>query len=92
MSYLDYTTSALPYHLLEDPETLILGAGGGEQILLALYHEVPETDAVEFNPQVLDLVADKYAEFAGGTYGHPAVEVHLGEARSFVARTSERYI
>lgn len=91
LSYLDYTTSALPYHLIADPKTLILGAGGGEQVLLALYHEAPEIDAVELNPQVVDLVAEDYAEFAGGLYDLSNVDVQIGEARSYVARTDERY-
>lgn len=91
LKYLDFTTSALPYHLLRNPEVLILGAGGGEQVLLALYHGVPEIDALELNPQVLDLVAGDYANFTGGIYGRPEVDVHLGEARSFVERTDERY-
>jgi SAM-dependent methyltransferase len=89
--YLDYTTSALPYHLVDDPEVLVLGAGGGEQVLLALYHEVPQIDAVELDPQVLDLVADDYADFAGGIYNRPDVDVHVGEARSFVEKTEKRY-
>ena len=29
LSYLDYLSSALPYHLLEKPGVLVLGAGGG---------------------------------------------------------------
>lgn len=91
LGYLDFTTAALPYHLLEDPHVLILGAGGGEQVLLALYHHASEIDAVELNPQVIDLVTRTYADFAGGVYGRPEVEMHLGEARSFVARTAERY-
>ena len=91
LSYLDFTTSALPYHLLGNPTVLILGASGGEQVLLALYHGARQIDAVELNPQVLDLVVDKYADFAGGIYGRPEVELHIGEARSFVERADDRY-
>ena len=87
LNYLDYTTSALPYHLLDRPKVLVLGAGGGEQVLLALYHGAREIDAVELNPQVLDLVAEDYADFAGRIYDRPEVDVHVGEARSFVRRT-----
>ena len=47
LKYLDYTTAAIPYHLLDDPEVLVLGVGGGEQVLLALFHEAPEIDAVD---------------------------------------------
>jgi hypothetical protein len=91
LEYLNFTTSALPYHLLQDARVLVLGAGGGEQVLLSLYHGVAEIDAVELNPQVVSLVAEDYADFAGGLYGRPEVEVHLGEARSFVERTPKRY-
>jgi SAM-dependent methyltransferase len=91
LAYLDFTTTAAPYHLIREPETLILGAGGGEQVLLALYHGAPRIDAVELNPQVIDLVADEHADFAGALYTHPSVETHVGEARSFVARTDEQF-
>jgi spermidine synthase len=91
LSYLDYTTSALPYHLLERPEVLVLGAGGGADVLQALYHDAAEIDAVEVDPTFLDLVRDEFADFAGHLYDRPEVEVHLGEARSFVARTEQTY-
>ena len=56
LAYLDFTTAALPYHLLASPEVLVLGAGGGAPILLALYHQAARVDAVELNPQVIELV------------------------------------
>jgi hypothetical protein len=91
LSYLDFTTSASPYHLLENPTVLILGASGGEQVLLALFHAAQHISAVELNPQILHLVTGKYADFAGGIYGRPEVQLHVGEARSFVERTDDRY-
>src|SRR5262249_21943004 len=91
LSYLDFTTSALAYHLLGNPTVLILGASGGEQVLLALYHGARQIDVVELNPQILDLVVDKYADFAGGIYNRPEVELHVGEARSFVEGAQDRY-
>ena len=91
LRYLDYTTAALPYHLLERPKALVLGVGGGEQVLLAIYHAASEIVGVEMNPQVVDLVGDDYADFAGGILDRPEVSVHVGEVRSFVRRTRERY-
>ena len=38
-AYLDDATSALAYHLLEKPRVLVLGAGGGGEVLNALYHD-----------------------------------------------------
>ncbi len=91
LSYLDQTTSALPYHLRSLQNILILGAGTGSDILQAHYHAVPRIDAVELNPQVIDLVEKKYADFAGHIYQHPHVNLHIGEARGFVATSDERY-
>ncbi len=84
-SYLDFTTSALPYHLLERPRVLVVGAGGGSGILQALYHEATAVDAVELDGALVRLVGERYREFAGRLYQHPGVRVHLNEARNFVA-------
>jgi len=89
LAYLDYTTSALPYHLVQGPSVLILGAGGGADVLQAVYHQAGRIDAVELNPQFVRLVEEEHAEFAGGLYAQPEVRVHIAEARGFVARSDE---
>jgi spermidine synthase len=91
LAYLDFTTAALPYHLLDRPQVLVLGAGGGADVLLALYHGAPRIDAVELNPQLVELVRGRYADFAGHLYDRPEVRVHVAEARGFVAASGERY-
>ncbi|HEX6112366.1 MAG TPA: hypothetical protein VFZ10_08665 [Geminicoccaceae bacterium] len=91
LGYLDSTTAALPYHLLDQPKVLVLGAGAGAQVLLALYHGAEPIDAVELNPQLVELVRGRYAEFAGNLYGRPEVRMHIGEARGFVAAAEDRY-
>ena len=91
LRYLDQQTAALPFHLLDDPRTLVLGAGGGADVLLALYHDAAAVDAVELNPQVVDLVADAHADFAGHLYDRPEVAVHVGEARSFVEASPRQW-
>ncbi len=91
LSYLDFTTSALPYHLLEDPSVLILGAGGGADVLQAVYHNANRIDAVELNPQIVRLVQEDHRNFAGAIYSRPDVRLHVAEARSFVSRSAERW-
>ncbi len=91
LGYLDYQTSALAYHLGNLDKVLILGAGGGSDILQALYHEAKEIDAVEIDPQMVDLIGTKYAEFAGDIYAMESVKVHTAEARGFVASSKEKY-
>ncbi len=91
LEFLDQMTSSLPYQLLEKPEVLVLCAGGGMDVLQALYHQARHIDAVELNPHVIDMVQNKYADFAGYIYSMPQVKVHINEARSFVRGSDKKY-
>ncbi len=94
LGYLGDTTSAVAYHLIEPPHVLVLGAGGGGDVLNALYHGAVSVDAVELNPQVLELVAKEHKDFAGHIYAPDSpypVQVHVAEARGFVRATTKRY-
>jgi spermidine synthase len=91
LAYLDCLTSALPYHLLNRPKVLVLGAGGGMDVLMALYHGAETVDAVELDYQLVDLVQHNYAEYAGHIYEPPTSNIHVAEARGLVARTNKRF-
>src|SRR5262245_9386611 len=91
LAYLDHTSAALPYHLRERPEMLIIGAGGGTDVLLALYHHAARIDAIELNPQLVRLVGDTFADFAGHIYDRPDVHVRIAEGRGFVAGARQPY-
>jgi len=91
VAYLGDMTASAAFALRQSPEVLVLGAGGGTDVLLALYHGASRVDAVELNPQMTGLVTDEFADFAGGLYDDPRVELHIAEARGFVASTDRRY-
>lgn len=91
LAHLDYLTSALPYHLLPRPRVLVLGAGAGADVLQALYHDARSVEAVELNPQLIDLVGNRFGDFSGRPYSAPGVRVHIAEARGFIAGSRERY-
>jgi hypothetical protein len=91
LAHLDQLTSALPYHLRPVNRVLILGAGGGADVLQALYHQTTSIDAVELNPQFARLVSTDYADFAGHLYQQPGVTLHIAEARSFVSGSPGHY-
>jgi len=91
LAWLDYTTDALAYHLVEKPRVLVLGAGGGSSVLQALYHQAARIDVVELDPNMLRLVRDDHAPYAGDIYRRPEVRVHEAEARSFVGASRETW-
>jgi SAM-dependent methyltransferase len=83
LAWLDETTSALPYRLVARPRVLVLGAGGGAEVLQALVHDAHAIDAVELNPDMLALAREWLEE--------PRVRWHLGDARSFVRDTPRQF-
>jgi hypothetical protein len=91
LAHLDQLTSALPYHLRPLNRVLVLGAGGGADVLQARYHHATNIDAVELNPQLARLLTTDYADFSGHLYDEPGVTLHIGEARSFVAASPGDY-
>ncbi|NJD36590.1 MAG: SAM-dependent methyltransferase [Betaproteobacteria bacterium] len=89
LAYLSHTTSALPYRLLQRPRVLVLGAGGGGDVLQALVHGARRADAVEPDRQISGLVEEELADFSGRPYRRPGVQLHAAEARGFVAASRE---
>jgi len=83
LAYLGETTSALPYHLTGRPRVLVLGAGGGADVLQALYHGAREVHAVELNPTMLGLLRSRLSE--------PRVQLHAADARGFVRGDQRHY-
>jgi len=87
ISYLDQTTSALPFHLNKPEQLLILGVGAGSDLLQAEWFGVPSVDAVELNGQLIDYIKTRHDAFSGGIFTNERLRLHIGEARGFVSGT-----
>ena len=83
LKWLGETTSTLPYRLIAHPRVLVLGAGGGTEVLQAIYHDAREIDAVELNPGMLEL--------ARAWLQDSRVRWHLGDARGFIRGHPRQY-
>lgn len=91
LAFTDYLTSALPFHLRPAPRVLVVGPGGGADVLAAIYHRSRAVTAVELDPLVVRTVREDFADYTGGLYRRPDVRVLVGDGRSYVRRTSERF-
>jgi hypothetical protein len=69
----------------------VIGGGGGRDILAALSFGADRVDVVELNPTVVDAVQDVFGEYSGRPYTRPGVHASIGEARSVLSRTDDRY-
>ena len=69
---------------------LLLGAGAGFDMAVALQSGAQHIDAVEVNPQTIEFGRELDA-WAGGALSDPKVNIHLAEARRFMAASSDRW-
>jgi len=71
-------------------KTLILGAGAGKDIVLAELRGSPEVVAVEVNPSMVE-VTRRFAAYNGHVFDRPDVRTVVGDARTFVEGSPERF-
>src|SRR5438094_1216016 len=94
-AYLRYELTAIAYHLVERPEgftALVIGPGGGRDLLSALLFGARHDDGVEINPIIVrDVMLERFREYSGNLYANPRVSPHIEDGRSFVRRSPERF-
>jgi predicted membrane-bound spermidine synthase len=81
---------ALPFRLTPNAETLIIGPGGGPDVVAALASGSRKVTAVEMNPLMLKFVRS-FGPRAGNLYDRPDVETVLSEGRNFISRTDRKF-
>lgn len=69
---------------------LVIGVGGGIDLLMALAHGASRVTGAEINPEMLRL-QELYADFTGHLGEDPRVELVNAEGRAFVRGSRERY-
>jgi len=83
---------SLPYVLLGlRAKVLVLGAGGGTEIICGLRHHAGSVTAVDLDPLTKKLFTQDFAQFAGRLSERPGVQYLLGEGRSFVRHSKQKY-
>jgi hypothetical protein len=104
LSYLDQLTSALPYHLANIQQLLIVGVGGGSDILQALFHQTlfhqtlahqtqahqtGQVDALELNTQIIDLLSNQLAQYSGNIYLKEKINIYAEDVRGFLSKKNK---
>ena len=79
-----------PYYFSRRERALIIGPGGGADVLYALMTGWRHIEAVEINPEIAALVRS-YGEYNGDLYDLEGVELHIGDGRNYLERSRARY-
>ncbi len=90
-AFMEYVTPALAYQVVTDPRVLVIGAGGGSDVWMALRHGAQEVTAVEVDPSVFRLIETELKEFSGDLYGRDDIKPVTAEGRGFLQSQGEQY-
>ncbi len=87
-------STAIPFFFLRQHEKnrmLVIGPGGGKEVLTGLLSGVDEITGVEINPDFVDIVKT-YHSFNGGIYtDFSNVEILVKEGRHYIKKTDQLY-
>src|SRR5215471_19233293 len=73
-------------------DALVIGTGGGRDLLSALVFGASSIDGVEINPIIVnDVMRGRFRDYSGAVYDRPEVHVTVEDGRSFVRRSTKRY-
>ena len=86
-----YDVTAAAHYLLNQPSVLVVGPGGGKDLLAAIAFGASKIDGAEINPLIGEVMRHKFADFDGDLYDRPPVHVTVSEGRTFIARSREKY-
>lgn len=91
LEFLRCDVTNVVHYIRPDASVLVIGPGGGRDILSALYFHQPEIVGVEINEAILEAVNGEFGEFTGHLGRLPQVTFINDEARSYVARTDRKF-
>lgn len=91
VEFLRYDVVNLVHYLRPNARVFVIGSGGGRDVLTALLFEQQSVKAVELNGDILKVVNGRYGDFTGHLDQQPGVTFVTDEARSYLARSDERF-
>jgi hypothetical protein len=89
--FLRYDITNLAHFVRDDSDILVVGVGGGRDVLSALEFDQRSVTGVEINGNILEVTNDEFGDFTGHLDRDPRVTFVEDEARSYLARTDDRY-
>jgi len=89
--YLNDSPTSFYYQIRKDAEVLIIGVGGGQDVLSAYINGHKKITGIEINPTIVSLNTQVYRDFNGNLFSQPGINLLIDEGRSFVRHTKDTY-
>jgi len=91
LDYLKHDVTNIVHAVRPGADVLVIGAGGGRDVLSALVYGQASVTAVEINGAILRAVNGVFGRFTGRLDRDPRVTFVHDEARSYISRSTKRY-
>jgi hypothetical protein len=91
LAYLKYDVTNLAHYVRRGARVLVVGSGGGRDVLSSLVFGQPSVVAAEVNGDLLRALNGRFGRFSGHLDDDPRVEFVNDEARSWVTRQAQRF-
>ena len=88
---LDHHLLRTPYLVSENPKVLVIGVGGGIDMMNAIKQGARHVTGAELQPETVYLLKERLRDFTGGFYDRPDVRLVASEGRHFIKKSDERY-
>ena len=79
------------YQIREKADILIIGLGGGQDVLAAHVNGHTNITAVEINPAIADMNKRLYRDFNNNLFGTPGIRLFVDDGRNYVRNTKDKY-
>ena len=89
VAHLQYDVTNIAHYLRPASDVVVVGTGGGRDILSALVFDQRHVTGVEINPSILELVNGMFGDFTGHLDRNRRVRFVNDEARSYLARMTD---
>lgn len=90
--FLDNHLLKTPYVVKDNAKVLIIGSGGGIDVINAAKSNASSITAIELQPVVVNLLKGEYAHMSADLYNNnPKVNLIAGEGRNYLNRDKNKY-
>jgi len=80
-----------PYVVRTKPDMLVIGVGGGADVVNGLVNGASHVTGAELDPRTVELITKTYRDYTGGMFDRPDVTLRNDEGRHFVRTTDRRF-
>jgi hypothetical protein len=87
--FLQHHMLRLPYLMLDRPNVLVIGVGGGIDLLNAVKQGASHVTGAELQPETVNLLKNTLRDFTSGFYNRDDVTLVASEGRHFVRKTDD---